>query len=453
MTIFAELLRELAAREIPYVLLRDRPDAPDIHELDLLIDETRTPEFLARCRQYGFRLIRNGNLNPGKLLLLRRPAGGNPLLLDVHQRLVVRGVEYLDARRVLSRRQMEDGYFFPGREDRLLTLLFHNLLGKGEIQAKHRPQLASLLSQRLDEDYLAQHAADFGLREILSRARKEFDALQRDAKLARRLSALSYRGLYRRRPLKRWRRRSLALKAAMQKWFGPRRGVLIVLLGPDGCGKSTLLRVLRERLRSAALTADTVYLGPWGQSLLPLQKILSYFHITPYRAEDKAFYSGKTATREIPLGFKRWRQNLRAGLYYLAVALELWFRYFKLVLPKLRQGRIVLADRYIYDLLVGYKSRPMDYHWNIRHWLCRRYPRPHLTLLLDAPPEVIHRRKPQLSLTQLAEVRAAYAGFREAYDLKILDTSVSVEKTVADFEQNYLEPLLTQIEKYAQSQN
>ena len=453
MTIFAKLLQELTACEIPYVLLRDRPDAPGIHDLDLLIDETKTPEFLLLCRQYEFRLIRNGSLNPGKLLLLRWRPGENALLLDVHQRLVVRGVEYLEAQRVLSRRQAQDGYFFPGQEDLLLTLLFHNLLGKGEIQAKHRLQLASLLAQNLNEDYLAQHAADFGLQEIVTRAKKDFDVLQRDTKLARRLSALSYRRLYRRRPANRWRRWGLTIKTATQKWLGGRRGVLIVVLGPDGCGKSTLLRTLRERLRAAALTTDTVYLGPWGQSLLPLQKILSYLHITPYRAEDKAFYSGKTAQRVTPHGLNLWRQNLKAWLYYLAVSVELWFRYFKLVLPKLRQGRIILADRYIYDLLAGYKSRPMDYHWNIRRWLCRIYPRPHLTLLLDAPPEVIHRRKPQLSLAQLAEVRAAYADFRETYALKILDTSVSVEKTVADFEQNYLELILTQIEKYAQNQN
>jgi thymidylate kinase len=452
MRIFAELLNDLAAGGISYVLLRDRPETPGIRDLDLLVDEIQAQKFLAICRRHRFRLMRNGRLNPGKLLLLRWQAEG-PLLLDVHQRLVVRGVEYLDARRVLSRRQAENGYFFPGREDHLLTLLFHNLLGKGEIQAKHQPQLSHLLAQPLDEAYLTQHAADFGLQEILSRARKEFAELQRDTNLTQRLRRLAYRRLYQRRPRNRWRRWSLAMKAEMQKWFGPRFGVLIVLLGPDGCGKSTLLCALRERLRSAALTTDTVYLGPWGQSVLPLQKILSYFHVTPYRAEDKAFYSGKTATRKIPKGVTRWRQNLKAWLYYFAIAIELWFRYCKFVLPKLRQGRIVLADRYIYDLLVGYKSRPMDYHWRIRHWLCRHYPRPHLALLLEAPPEVIHQRKPQLPLPQLMAARAAYANFRDAYDLKILDTGVSVEKTVADFEQNYLEPILAQIEKYAQSEN
>jgi len=450
MTIFAELLRNLGARGVPYVLLRDKPEAPEIHDLDLLVDETRSREFLAICRQHGFRLIRNGRLNPGKLLLLRWQAAEAPLLLDVHHRLVVRGVEYLDAQRVLSRRRAEDGYFFPAREDHLLTLLFHNLLGKGEIQAKHRPQLAGLLAQPLDENYLAQHAADFGLQEILSKARKQFGDLQRDADLARRLSRLGYRRLYQRRPINRLRRWFLSIKTETQKWFGPRRGVLIVLLGPDGCGKSTMLRVLRQRLRSAALTADTVYLGPWGQSVLPIQKILSLFHLTPYRAEDKAFYSGQTATREIPKGFNLWRQNLKAWLYYAAVAIELWYRYVKLVLPKLRQGRIVLADRYIYDLLAGYKSRPMDYHWRIRHWLCRRYPRPDLTLLLESPAEVIHRRKPQLSISQLNAVRQAYAGFRDAYDLKILDASGCVEKTVLDFEQNYLESILARIEKDAE---
>jgi len=452
MTIFTELLRNLTAHEIPYVLLRDKPDAPAIHDLDLLIDEAKSQEFLAICRQHGFHLIRNGRLNPGKLLLLRWQAEG-PLLLDVHQRLVVRGVEYLDAQRVLLRRQAENGYFFPGREDHLLTLLFHNLLGKGGIQDKHRAQLQSLMAQSLNETYLAQHAADYGLQEILSRFRKEFDKLQRDANLTKQLSRLSYRRLYQRRPINRLRRWALSIKAEMQKWFGARCGVLIVLLGPDGCGKSTLLRTLREKLRAVALTTDTVYLGPWGQSVLPLQKILSRFHITPYRAEDKAFYSGKTMAREIPKGLNLWQQNLKAWLYYAAVAIELWYRYFKLVLPKLRQGRIILADRYIYDLLVGYKSRPMNYHWGIRHWLCRRYPQPHLTILLDASPEVIHQRKPQLSLAQLGEVRAAYANFREAYDLKILDTSVSVEKTVADFEQHYLEPILAQIEKYVQLKN
>jgi thymidylate kinase len=452
MRIFTDLLNDLTARGISYVLLRDKPEAPGIHDLDLLIDETQTHKFIALCRQHGFRLIRNGRLNPGKLLLLHWQNEG-PLLLDVHQKLVVRGVEYLDAQRVLARRRAEDGYFFPVREDHFLTLLFHNILGKGEIQAKHREQLADLLSQPLDERYLAQHTTDFGLQKILTAARQRFDELQQKPELVRRLSATSYRQIYRQRPMNWIRRQALQIRASLQKWWGAPRGVLIVLLGPDGCGKSTLIHRLRESLRSAALTTDTVYLGPWGQSVLPLQKLLSRFNITPYRVEDKAFFYGKTAAREIPQGFNLWRQNVKAWLYYVVVAFELWYRYFMLVLPKLRQGKIVLADRYIYDLLVGYKSRPMDYHWGIRHWLCRHYPRPHLALLLDAPPEVIHRRKPQFSQENLAAIRAAYADFAGAYDLKILDTGVSVEKTLADFQHNYLNRILDQIEKYAETQS
>jgi thymidylate kinase len=450
MTVFTDLMADLAANQFPYVLLRDKPDTPGIHDLDLLIDETKSNEFLALCRQHGFRLIRNGRLNPGKLLLLRWQNEG-PLLLDVHQRLVVRGVEYLDAQRVLARRRAEGDYFFPGREDHFLTLLFHNILGKGEIQAKHREQLAALLSQPLDERYLAQHTADFGLQKTLTAVRQRFDELQQKPELVRRLSAESYRQIYRQRPMNLQRRKALQIKAWLQKWWGAPRGVLVVLLGPDGCGKSTLIHKLRASLRAAALTTDTVYLGPWGQSVLPLQKLLSRFNVTPYRAEDKAFYSGKTTKREIPQGWLLWKQNAKAWLYYFAVAIELWYRYFKLVLPKLRQGRIVLADRYIYDLLVGYKSRRMDYHWGIRHWLCRHFPRPHLTLLLDAPPEVIHRRKPQFSTENLAAIRAAYADFAREYDLKILDTSVSVEKTLVDFQQNYLNRILDQVEKYAET--
>jgi len=452
MAIFSELLDNLTARQIAYVLLRDKPDAPGLHDLDLLIDETKTPEFLAICRRHGFRLIRNGRLNPGKLLFLKWQSK-NPLLLDVHQKMVVRGVEYLDAKRILARRQAENDYFFPGREDHFLTLLFHNILGKGEIQAKHRAALAALLQAPLDEAYLAQHTAPYGLQKVVSTVRQQFETLQHKKPAVQNLQRMSYRRIYRKQPINFFRRLLVQIKARTQKWFGAPRGVLVVLLGPDGCGKSTLLRTLREKLRAASLPADTVYLGPWGQSVLPLQKILSRLHITPYRAEDKAFYSGKTKTREIPQGLNLWRQNFKAWLYYFAVAMELWFRYDKIVLPKLRQGKVVLADRYMYDLLVGYKSRSMDYHWGIRRWLCRHYPRPHLTLLLDAAPEVIHQRKPQLSFAQLTEVRQAYANFRQEYDLKILDTSVSVEKTLADFEKDYLEIILAQVEKYAELKN
>ncbi|MDZ7289569.1 MAG: hypothetical protein ONB44_09060 [candidate division KSB1 bacterium] len=449
MAIFPELLTALTVHQIPYVVLRDQPDTTGLHDLDLLIDETKSDEFLAICRQHGFRLIRDGRLNPGKLLLLHWQNDA-PLLLDVHLRLVVRGVEYLDARRVLARRRAENGYFFPGYEDHLLTLLFHNLLGKGEMQPKHRDQLAALLTRSLDEEYLAQHASDYGLQKILPVVRQQFNELLQKPELVRRLSRLSYWRIYLRRPVNLLRRVLLRVKARAQKWFGKRRGVLVVLLGPDGCGKSTIIRMLREKLRAASLPAEIVYLGPWGQSVLPLHKMLRFFNLTPYRAEDKAFYFGHAATREIPKGFALWRQNLKAWLYYLAVAIELWYRYFALVLPKLRQGKVVLADRYIYDLLVGYKSRPMYYHRQIRRWLCRHYPRPHLALLLDAPPEVIHQRKPQLSVENLVAVRATYASFAGEYDLQLLDTSVSVEKTLSDFQHNYLNRILDQVEKYAE---
>jgi thymidylate kinase len=450
MTTFAELLADLSTHQIPYVLLRDKPDTPGLRDLDLLIDETRCHQFLTVCRRHGFHLIRDGRLNPGKLLLLRWQPDG-PLLLDVHQRLVVRGVEYLEAGQVLARRQSDNGYFFPGREDHFLTLLFHNILGKGEIQEKHRAQLADLLAQNLDEKYLAQHTAKYGLNKILSMVHERFEELARKPELVKGLRRLSYRRIYQSRPLNLFRRWMLHVKAAMQKWFGPPRGVLIIFLGPDGCGKSTLIRTLREQFRAAALTTDIVYLGPWGQSVLPLHKILSWFHVTPYHAEDKAVFAGKTAVRKQPRGLRRWQQHFKAGLYYFATAIELWYRYYKLVLPKLRQGRVVLADRYIYDLLVGYKSRPMDYYWGIRRWLCRHYPRPDLAILLDAPPEVIHARKPQFEVAHLTAIRQAYANFQREYDVKILDTGVSVEKTLADFHQHYFNRVIKQLEKNAET--
>ena len=125
----------------------------------------------------------------------------------------------------------------------------------------------------------------------------------------------------------------------------------------------------------------------------------------------------------------------------------MWARWRIRVLPLLRQGRVVLCDRYMYDILTGYKNRPMDYQESLRERICSRYPKPDVGILLDAEPAVIFERKPQLSEEELIQARAAYATIAKDYHFLPLDTSIDVESTLAEFDERFVPEILKHLNR------
>lgn len=435
--LYPALLNALAQHEIPYALLRDHPEAPAIRDLDLLIDRARLADFLRIAGQHGFQLLKSGRLNPGKKVLLRWDNDG-PHIIDLHERLIYRGYEYLDAGLVLQRRQQTGGYYHLSLEDELLTLLLHNILGKAEIQAKHRDRLFALLEARLEEKYIHAHLRRYGLADLIAEIRREFVTLTRDIARVEKYRRQILARLHYHPKMNAVRQIRIRLNEWAEKWFGAKRGVLLAFIGPDGCGKSSITNALREEFRRATLGTDLVYLGPWGQHKLPLHDIMRKLNIKPYSPKEK---NGKTASPQLS-AVRRFIHFGKGTMFYLLLAVELWFRYYALALPKLRRGRIVLADRYIYDLLIGYKNRPLHSHQRLRAWLCRRYPKPDVAILLDAAPEVIFARKPQFEVSQLEYIRRSYHELRREFDLQTLDTSVSVETTKEDFKRRFFAKVL-----------
>jgi len=440
-TLFSALLHTLRAQDIPYAVLRDHPEATAIRDLDLLIDRRRLTDFTSCARQHGFFLLKSGRLNPGKKVFLRWNENG-AFIIDLHERMIYRGYEFLDAGRVLNRRRTLAGYDQLSLEDELLALLWHNVLGKEEIQAKHRDRLLALFAMSLDETYLHDHARQFGLDRLFAEIRQDFQALLWEPKLVQQIKQRALKRLCCKPFANALRRTRLNLLELLEGRLGARRGALIAFIGPDGCGKSSITHALREEFRRATIATDIVYLGPWGQNQLPLHDLVRVFNLKPFLPEEKNGFAEKPPAARAPGLTKKLGLALRGSLFYAILALELWFRYCAMVLPRLRRGRIVLADRYIYDVLVGYKNRPLPHFRRLREWLCRRYPRPDVTILLDAAPEIIFGRKPQFEVEQLEYIRRAYQELGKNFKLYVLDTSVSVEKTLGDFREEILPKIL-----------
>lgn len=163
------------------------------------------------------------------------------------------------------------------------------------------------------------------------------------------------------------------------------RGLLVVLLGPDGCGKSSLARRMVEQWRPVLGAAESFHLRP---------------RLGPRR-------QGASSVADDPHGTAaRGRLLSLAKLGFLLGDYLLGYR--ASVRPILRAGGLALFDRYAFDLVAD----PARFRYGgpiaAARLLTRLVAKPDLVLLLDAPAEVLHRRKPELPLETLEALRRSY---------------------------------------------
>lgn len=94
----------------------------------------------------------------------------------------------------------------------------------------------------------------------------------------------------------------------------------------------------------------------------------------------------------------RVKGQVRRFLYYINLFFEYWGRYLLLALPKIMKGRIVLLDRSIHDMHVGYKNQSLKNYRLFRRFLIHCMPTPTFVVVLLNDSSVIWQRKKEDSL-------------------------------------------------------
>jgi thymidylate kinase len=168
-----------------------------------------------------------------------------------------------------------------------------------------------------------------------------------------------------------------ALRAGRR--MGRPAGLHLVILGPDGVGKSTLIARLG----------------------LPCFRGTTQFHFRPDVFGKKSAVGPVSQPHAQPP--RSAVASLAKLLYYFA---DHWLGYVLKTYPAKVRRDLVIYDRSFEDVFIDPRRYRLSGGAGLARSLNRLLPRADLTIVLDADPEVVHARKPELPVEELRRQRA-----------------------------------------------
>lgn len=178
-------------------------------------------------------------------------------------------------------------------------------------------------------------------------------------------------------------------------------GYIISILGPDGSGKTTVINQLKKDLSPA------------------FRKVQQY-HLFPKKEDNNSI-------NQNPQGQEARGTLLSILKLCYFVYLYNW-GYLKLIYPAKIKSTLTIFDRYYDDILID----PIRYRNGTSQktviFFGHLIPRPQLWIVLDAPTDVIQKRKTEVTPTETERQRNAYIAFTKSKkNCLLVNTNQNIE--------------------------
>jgi thymidylate kinase len=319
------------------------------------------------------------------------------LLADiVCGRLDRHGITYIDDQELLSGRRDDRGIMVAAPIHQAFNVWLTKLLWKGEVPTRYHAFIATAVK---DDPVTFHRLATRAFGESLANRMMDLALTNRIAdssELAEPCKRALWREAFRRSPWTAFRDSANDVRYAVQRLIAP-AGFEVALLGPDGVGKSSIAAFLSTRPRREAAFKTVLHQQTYQPVLPRLSTIARKLTKRPLPSRADPFDPhGSPALHPLV-----WL--LRYGYY----TLDQWLAYTG-TRRAMASGHLVIKDRHWMEL--GVDSRRYRYVGPpiIPCLLSRLVPWPSVVIVLDAPTEVIHARKQELSTGDIETLRSAY---------------------------------------------
>lgn len=393
MTVF----EALDTKQFQYCLMRDIDDLKQIAgfcEVDLLINKEQFEGFSNLLSELGFVGLPSWGHFPHFFFLTYVGECDGWLKLDVVTEVAygrpIHGLLTRLADSCLENRQNVSGVFTPSPEDELVSLMLHCVLDKGGFRESHRQRIITLRNQVVAHDHLTNLLMEYWspgmtwmkIFELIDEERWSLLLADR-GKIANYLMNRD-KGRY---LIHQIRDRVLRRLNRLINSNRP-KSITVAILAPDGAGKSSLATGIRDTFY---FPTKIIYMGLYQKGV-----------------KDR-FIS------RIPGISFLWRLSTQ------------WARYLKARFYQARR-RLVIFDRYTYDALLT-SIEGMSKLRRFRRWLlANACPAPDLIFVLDAPGELLYKRKGEHSVEFLEKQRRDYKKLTDSFNqMLVIDASQEAE--------------------------
>lgn len=166
-------------------------------------------------------------------------------------------------------------------------------------------------------------------------------------------------------------------------------GFFCVILGPDGSGKGTIINRLKLIHAGYYNIIESFH---WRPGFLPPLK--NIYKPWKWRETSNTPVTNPHGSR--PSGYIF--SFIRLFYYLFDFVIGFYFTTYRLLI----RNALVIFDRYYYDIIVD----PLRSRIKLPSWLIKLFlpliPKPDVTIYLDASPETLYKRKPELPITELS---------------------------------------------------
>ncbi len=316
----------------------------------------------------------------------------------------------------LRQRQRRDFTFVLSAADEFFTLFLHCLLDKGDFRDARRARLIELRRQMARDKTVATHAAEHVTRYLAPAISWErlMQAIEADdwQALAKSRAQVARRLFWRQPLLAAWRYFVAAVlrRIKIVSFIMGHRGLAVALLAPDGAGKSTLAK---ELARDLYLRGRLIYMGTNIEASTVGLPTTRWLHqsLKARNGKLKKMSPGRIVLKGLSFANRLAEQWYRAGAatYHLM------------------SGRLVVFDRYFYDSWI---NKRFNTPWKrLRRKLFESIcPTPDLVILLDAPGELLYKRKGEHTPEWLEQQRRAYLALKDRLpQMRVVDATQTAD--------------------------